>query len=80
MTEWRFLTATTWSDSRLVVGGLNPKDWEWRSTGEGIRVPDPQDGHMRGPAVYEIGPEDAPVRFAAEEVSNGVVCYWVPEG
>ena len=79
MTEWRFLTSSgggSWDP--VVIGGLPVWDHDWRFTGEGIKVPDPQYGNMRGPPVYEIGPEESPVRFAAEEVSNGVFGFWIP--
>ena len=78
MVEWRFLTSWPGVEP-LEIGGLRVWDLEWRQTGEGISVPDPQYGNLRGPPVYEIGPEEAPVRFAAEEVSNGVFCFWIPD-
>lgn len=79
MTGWRFLASSPWDYGQVSVGGLNVWDWEWRSTGESVKLPDPHYGNMRSPAVYVIGPDDAPVRFAADEVANGIVCFWIPE-
>lgn len=75
---WRFLSIGV-EGFDILVGGVNPWQVGWTSTGRRIVVPHPQypaQGHAF--RVYEITDTDPPVVFAAGEFSNGVWGFFVP--
>jgi len=64
----------------VKVGGLQIWDENWRPTGEtAVLLPHPSYPHQRHRFdIYEVGPQERPIRFAAGELSNGVWGFYVP--
>jgi hypothetical protein len=80
MTLWRE-AAIGWSIDPIEIGGLDVWKHEWRkidvSSVDLPHPPYPKQIHRYD--VWEIGPSDRPVRFAAAELSNNVWGFYVPE-
>ena len=68
------------SGDGLTIGGVDVWKQRWRRTGEAVlELPHPAyPNQLHYYDVYEIGGIDAPVRFAAGELSNGVWGFYVP--
>ena len=78
----------TWKDVHVGVegdvvqiGGFKVWDMEWRRVQEEpIELPHPAHASEMHPFwVYDIGPADKPVRFAATELSPSVWGFYVPK-
>jgi hypothetical protein len=74
---WTLIGGRSYADS---VPDLPADLWDldWRSTGESIRVTDPLYGNQRSLSVVQIDTVDGAVKFAADEVSNGVFLFALP--
>lgn len=62
------------------VGGLPVWRHEWRSLGEEVWLPEDAPSEVRERfSLFEIGGVGWPVqvRFAAQEITNGVWSFWV---
>jgi hypothetical protein len=76
--DWRFVESSGGGDD-LTIGNVRVWGEEWRSTGEALVLPDPVNPRWtRDLMIYEIGPPEAPVRFAGGEFSNGVFGFYEP--
>lgn len=64
----------------LLIQGLDVWNEDWRQTdAPSLKLPHPQHTQQRHTyQIYEIGPVDRPVRFAAGELSNGVWGFYIP--
>ena len=63
----------------LKLGGLKIWGTKWRGTGAGALLPHPaHKSEQHSFHVYEIGPVEDPIRFAACELSNGVWGFYLP--
>ena len=77
--DWRFVTATAGSEDTLFLGGRAVWKEEWRPVGKDVRLPDPHYANqVHVLSIYENGPLDDPVRFAAGEFSNGIFGFFEP--
>lgn len=63
-----------------AVPGLPANLWqlEWRSTSRTILVADPLYGNQRSLRIVEVDTDDDIVKFAVDEVSNGVYLFALP--
>jgi hypothetical protein len=78
MTEWRFVSFGPENDE-LELGGLPVWREAWRELPESVTLSDPSvPGLTQRLGVYEIGPVDSPVRFAAGEFSDGIWGFFIP--
>ena len=64
----------------LNIGGIKVWQQNWRRTAEAaVHLPHPSYQNQRHRfEIYEAGPQDSPVRFAAGELSNGVWGFYIP--
>jgi hypothetical protein len=75
---WRF-ASIGFEGQQTDVGGMNPWEVEWTSTGSRITVAHPQYPSQRHVMlVYEVTGSVPPIRFAGGEFSNGVWGFFVP--
>jgi hypothetical protein len=75
---WRFVSIGFEGD-RTDIGGVNPWDVEWISTGGRITVAHPSYPHQRHTMfTYEVAGSRPTIVFAAGEFSNGVWGFFVP--
>jgi hypothetical protein len=79
MSAWRDVHVGFEGDG-VKIHGLEVWRQEWRPTGEAaIQLPHPGYLNQRHRFdIYEIGPQDGPIRFAAGELSNGVWGFYIP--
>lgn len=63
----------------LRIGGHDVWGAEWRRVQDDIQLRQPGTGKLGQYSVYEVGPEDAPVRFAIKEITAGMYSFYVPE-
>ena len=79
MADWRDVHIGFEGDD-VTIDGVEVWRHEWRRTGEdAVQLPHPSHRHQRHWFdIYEVGPKDSPVRFAAGELSNGVWGFYVP--
>ena len=65
----------------ITVGGLNPWDHEWKSSGApAIELPHPSyPNQLHRMSVYEISNGNHSVAFAAGELSANVWGFYVPD-
>jgi hypothetical protein len=78
MSEWRTAHVGLEGDG-VKIGGVEVWQEEWRRSGEeAVMLPHPSypDQHHRFD-IYDAGPQDRPVRFAAGELSNGVWGFYI---
>jgi hypothetical protein len=78
MNEWRDAHVAFEGDE-VTIGGIEVWRQAWRRTGEDpVQLPHPTHRHQRHRFdIYEAGPIDRPVRFAAGELSNGVWGFYI---
>ena len=61
------------------LGGLTLWGRRWRPTDDKVQLPHPQyPGQIHPYPIYEVESEGRTIRFAAAEVSYGVLAIWVP--
>ena len=78
MSEWRDVHVGL-ADDGVEIGGLDVWRQEWRRTGDSVQLPHPAHPHQRHLFdIYEAGPPESAIRFAAGELSNGVWGFYVP--
>ncbi len=79
MSGWREVHVGAEGDD-LKIGGIEVWRHEWRPTGEAaLQLPHPNYAQQRHRfEIYELGPLDGPIRFAAGELSNGAWGFYVP--
>jgi hypothetical protein len=76
---WHFVNIG-FEGADVTIGGADPWDFEWRSTGDSIEVPHPSYPSQRHVLhVWNIDTDHGSVRFAAGELSNGVWCFYEPD-
>lgn len=64
----------------FLIQGLDVWNEDWRKVDTpSLKLPHPEHTQQRHTyQVYEIGPAERPVRFAAGELSNGVWGFYIP--
>ncbi len=79
MSKWRAVHVGFVGDD-LNIAGIKVWQQNWRRTADdAIQLPHPSYQNQRHRfEVYEVGPQDSPVRFAAGELSNGVWGFCIP--
>jgi hypothetical protein len=79
MTGWRE-AAIGFEIDKIAIGGLLVFEHKWRETcADPVLLPHPAyPKQIHKYRIYEIGPEERPVRFAVAELSNGVWGFYVP--
>ncbi|CAN5385053.1 hypothetical protein BH10PLA2_BH10PLA2_01930 [soil metagenome] len=79
MSEWRDVHVGFEGDG-VKISGIAVWQQNWRRTGEeAIQLPHPSYQHQRHRFdIYEVGPTDSLIRFAAGELSNGVWGFYIP--
>jgi hypothetical protein len=76
---WR-LVRVVFEGQPIEVAGVNPWDYQWRSTGGRIEVPHPSHPTQRHQLnVWQLDLDHGSPTFAAGELSNGVWCFYEPE-
>lgn len=77
--DWRAVHVGVEGDG-FKVAGLEVWKHEWRSTALApVELPHPSyPGQIHRYNVYEIGAAERTVRFAADELSNGVWGFYLP--
>lgn len=77
--SWRE-AAIGFSIDEIRLGGLNVWNEEWRKVDVSpVTLPHPAyPKQMHDYEIWEIGPRDKPVRFAAAELSNSVWGFYLP--
>ena len=78
MSRWRFAGSRIDGET-FELDGLNVWAEAWRDTPERTAtVLDPIYGQTHHFGVYEIGPAESPIRFAAGEFSNLIWGFYTP--
>lgn len=75
--NWKRLEVRAEGDG-LSIAGYDIWGAEWRSVQEDIQLRKPGTGELGKYGVYEVGPKDAPVRFAVTEITAGMYSFYVP--